>query len=262
MDLENMTCPSDWFYSAAVQLTDGEYRQRAAPGSATETVVRLTRERAFGPVGGRETAAVILSTDPGGSGTFRDLAAVVRGPEGWVCVDTLSLGDRVRVHDIVIEDGAIVVDMTTHGPGDTMPSPSYRTSQSFVLEEDRLVRSPKEKPLMTSQATVGPVWKWVKTLYNNDTKAEPSDPALYTLQFREDGTAAIRADCNRAGGTYKISESHLTIEVTHTTRAACPPGSLESQYLKDLNVSVVHFIRDETLYIDLKYDTGTMQFTR
>ena len=42
--------------------------------------------------------------------------------------------------------------------------------------------------------------------------------------------------------------------------AACPPGSLETNFLKDLGAAAIYFIREEILYIDLKYDSGTMAF--
>jgi heat shock protein HslJ len=54
----------------------------------------------------------------------------------------------------------------------------------------------------------------------------------------------------------------ISIEITHTTRAACPPGSLEQRYIRDLNAAAVYFMEGDVLYIDLKYDTGTMKFTR
>jgi heat shock protein HslJ len=99
-------------------------------------------------------------------------------------------------------------------------------------------------------------------LYNNDTKTIPQDPERYTLEFRQNGTVAIRADCNRGGGTYEANGSQVSIQITHTTRAACPSGSLEMQFIKDLNAATIHFNKGEALYIDLKYDTGTMKFSR
>jgi hypothetical protein len=44
--------------------------------------------------------------------------------------------------------------------------------------------------------------------------------------------------------------------------AACPPDSLEQTFIKDLNAAVIYFIHEGNLYLDLKYDTGTMKFSR
>jgi heat shock protein HslJ len=108
----------------------------------------------------------------------------------------------------------------------------------------------------------GIVWKWRQSLYNNDQRAAPDDPSRYTIVFQPDGSLNIRVDCNRAGGKYSLQKSALTIEVTHSTRAACPPDSLEQTFLKNLNAAAIYFMRDGQLYIDLKYDSGTMKFAK
>ena len=45
------------------------------------------------------------------------------------------------------------------------------------------------------------------------------------------------------------------------TQAMCPPDSLERTYIKDLNAARIYFLRNGKLFIDLKYDTGTMMFS-
>jgi heat shock protein HslJ len=108
----------------------------------------------------------------------------------------------------------------------------------------------------------GEVWKWHQTLYNNDQKSVPPDPSYYTVIFNPDGTLNIRADCNRGGGTFSTEGKRISIEVTHTTRAMCPPESLEQTFIKDLNASNIFFFSDGNLYIDLKYHKGTMKLGR
>lgn len=71
----------------------------------------------------------------------------------------------------------------------------------------------------------------------------------------------IRADCNRKGGSYSAAGKTLSIRITHATMAASGPESLETQFARDLSAGVVCFFRNGDLYIDLKYDTGTMKFT-
>ena len=51
------------------------------------------------------------------------------------------------------------------------------------------------------QALTGNPWHWVAT----QTPVEwivADDPAKYTIQFNADGSAVLRADCNRGRGTY------------------------------------------------------------
>jgi heat shock protein HslJ len=109
---------------------------------------------------------------------------------------------------------------------------------------------------------VGIIWKWQRTAYNNDTRAEPPDPSRYTILLVADGRLSVHLDCNAGGGRYTLDGSSLTLEVTHTTMAACPPGSLDQQFMKDLAAARIAFMRDDDLYLDLMYDSGTMKFAR
>ncbi len=112
------------------------------------------------------------------------------------------------------------------------------------------------------QGITGIVWQWRQTLYNDDRKIVPANPKDYTLQFREDGTINIKADCNMKGGTYTVEKNHLSLEITHSTMAACPEGSLEDEFARGLSGAAIHFIQDGDLYIDLEYDSGTMRFSK
>ncbi len=253
---------SNWTKSGKVQLVNGEYREPVAAGSATETIVKLTDDIAGGQVDGKDAAAVILVTDPGGSGTFYDLALLVKEPKGWINQGNAFLGDRVKIHSLAIKDNEMVVDMTTQGPGDAMCCPTLRVVRRFVLKENRLVKTSEEVRRKANQKLIGIVWKWQQSLYNNDTRAVPPNPENYTLKLLPDGKVSIRADCNVGGGVYRLDGSKISIEITHTTMAACPPESLEQKYFHDLNAAAIYFFDADILYIDLEFDTGTMKFMK
>jgi len=139
---KNAEYQSEWTRSRKAPLTDGEYREPVAPGSATETVVMLSDRMAFGySSDGQEMAAVILITDPGGSGTFYYLAAVVEQNGELINVAVTLLGDRVKINSLSMEDGEIVVDMVAHGPDDPMCCPTQRTVQRYTLQDDQLVQT-------------------------------------------------------------------------------------------------------------------------
>lgn len=108
----------------------------------------------------------------------------------------------------------------------------------------------------------GVVWKWQQTRYNNDQQTIPAEPSHYKVEFMPDGKLHVRADCNRVGGTYSLEGTRLTIDLTHSTRAMCPPDSLDEAFKKDLGGAAIYFFKDGFLYLDLKYDTGTMKFAR
>jgi heat shock protein HslJ len=102
----------------------------------------------------------------------------------------------------------------------------------------------------------------VRTLYNDDRKSVPAKPVNYTIWFLEDGKVTVKADCNVKGGVYSTEGKRLTIEITHSTMAACEEGSLEEQFVRDLTGAAIFFLQDGDLYIDLNYDTGTMKFSK
>ena len=104
------------------------------------------------------------------------------------------------------------------------------------------------------------VWQLQEIRYNNDKLIEVDNPSNYTLEFLPDGQLSIKADCNRARGNYTQEGSSISIEIGPTTRAMCPPESISDQYLKELQSATIFFFQDDNLYIDLKFDTGTMKF--
>ena len=139
--LANIEYKSDWIQSGTAPLTDGEYREQAAPGSATETVVMITEHIAHGQLNGQDAAAVVLVTDPGGSGTFYDLAVVVEQDGAPVNVATTLLGDRVQIKAVSIVGNEIIVEMVTHGPDDPMCCPTQDVVQTYALEGQELVQT-------------------------------------------------------------------------------------------------------------------------
>lgn len=135
---------SSWTKAGKVHLVNGEYREQAAPGSATETVVKLTDKITVGKLDGKDAAAVILITDPGGSGTFYDLALLVKEPQEWINQDIAFLGDRVKIHSLAVKNNEILVDMSTQGPGDATCCPTRQAVHHFVLRDNRLVKMGEE----------------------------------------------------------------------------------------------------------------------
>ena len=257
-----LTYLSTWVPSGQVALTQGIYRAPAASGSAAELVVRLSDRQAFGTLDGKEAGAVVLVTQAGGTGSFYDLALLTREGNGWVNCDVAPLGDRVAVHEAVIRDNRVVVTMTAHGPQDPLCCPTLRVERRFAVQGGKLVAAGENAVAPAPVGLVGPIWQWVQTLYNNDTKAVPPRPSDYTVQFGANGTVDVRADCNRKGGRYSGQGQQLVIEITHSTMAACPDDSLENQFVRDLTGGAVWFLKDGDLCLDLKDDTGTMRLAR
>jgi len=113
----------------------------------------------------------------------------------------------------------------------------------------------QEEPMLT-----GTLWQLEEIVYNNDTVTVPDDPELYSIQFFEDGTVGIRADCNVGNGTFD-PESNEFITLQAFTLAACGPDSIDDEFRQGLDNAALYFFQDGDLYLDLFADAGTMRFS-
>ena len=109
---------------------------------------------------------------------------------------------------------------------------------------------------------VGTTWQWQEfqdTAGAGDIKVP--DPENYTLTLQEDGTAAIKADCNQVMWSYEVDDSRLTFNtVGPSTLAACGDDSLDQQYLEQLGNTATYVMSDGRLHLNLVADAGNMVF--
>lgn len=93
-------------------------------------------------------AAVVVSIDSGGSGTFIHLLAMQDRDNAPVQAGRVFLGDRVRVQSLTISGRRIFVTMLAHGPGDGLCCPSVEIGRAFTLRGRRLLPSrPNASPV-------------------------------------------------------------------------------------------------------------------
>lgn len=117
-----------------VTLTDGLSQVPAAPGSATLITTMTTSRQSSVDLNGDALtdAAVILTHDPGGSGTFYYLAVVEAGATG--AAPTLLLGDRIVVDGVTAAHGQIVVQYLDRAPGEPFAvAPTVPRTRTFKL---------------------------------------------------------------------------------------------------------------------------------
>jgi heat shock protein HslJ len=115
-------------------------------------------------------------------------------------------------------------------------------------------------PSGTGQPLTGPVWKWTTTQMNDGSIKTPNDPNKYLIEFLANGHIAVQADCNRVAGTYTANGDHLAITLGPSTLAACPPGSLGDEFVKQLANISSYFFKGENLILEIKMDSGSMIF--
>jgi heat shock protein HslJ len=88
--------------------------------------------------------------------------------------------------------------------------------------------------------------------------AAPADPSAYTIEFRDDGTVAVRADCNSGTGRFEGTPPQLLITDLSMTEMACPPGSLSDDFVRNLRDVRSFVFRGGQLYLALMADAGIM----
>jgi len=113
--------------------------------------------------------------------------------------------------------------------------------------------------LKDPKAVLNKTWQWESTVTPVET-ITVSSPEQYTLLLAEDGTLKAKFDCNNGGGNYEISEGTLSFGPMMSTRMACPEGSLDVAFMRDLERVSSFFLEGGNLYLELPYDSGTMKF--
>ena len=104
-------------------------------------------------------------------------------------------------------------------------------------------------------------WAWVATQTPVERIA-PSNPENYTVAFMADSAVAVQADCNRGHGSARVEGQSIRFGAIATTRMMCPPGSLDTVFLQELDAARHWFMNGDTLMVDLFADSGTMRFVR
>ena len=140
-DLERATYLTESTEVGTATLEDGELRQPAAPGSASELVIRLDKWT-IGDIDGKEgtDAAAITVENPGGSGTFSFLHALVNDEGALRDAGFTFLGDRVRIEGVSIHGRVITVAMLDRAPdAPFVEPPTIPVIRHFRLENETLV---------------------------------------------------------------------------------------------------------------------------
>jgi heat shock protein HslJ len=111
-------------------------------------------------------------------------------------------------------------------------------------------------PAMSAQQDpAGGGWHWVA--------GAAAAGGLYTIEFSNDGRVLVRADCNRGGGRYTLGpDDTITLSALATTKVACPAGSLDTDFLRQLGEVQRYRFEGDALVLLLRAGGGTLRFSR
>lgn len=140
-----------------IRLVEGRSEIESAPGSASKVITSVFGKPVYGNIDGEgdADAALILTYDPGGSGTFYYVAVALNANGFYLGTRAILLGDRVVPQNISVRNGVIVVNYANRAIGEPMATPpSVATSKYLVLERNVL----KEIPSPTEGEAVIDGW--------------------------------------------------------------------------------------------------------
>jgi hypothetical protein len=140
--LENATYTVEDVTGNRAPLVNGHFQDTPVePGAATRTEVTLVEPIATGDLDGDglPDSVVLLAINPGGSGTFIELAVVLNDKGNPRHIGSASLGDRVKVRSISIQNRIVTVDLLTQGKEDAAPDPKFGEIRRFVVRDGKLM---------------------------------------------------------------------------------------------------------------------------
>jgi LysM repeat protein len=138
-ELKNAAYPT---VSGTVKLSAGAYVSSLNNDPSALLNIVLEDTIALGDLNndGLDDAAVVLASTVGGTGTFRELFAVLNHAGSPAPLTAVYLGDRVIINTISIVDGEISVDLLTHGRGAPACCPTTPQLKTYRLQEFQLVQ--------------------------------------------------------------------------------------------------------------------------
>ncbi len=186
---------------------------------------------------GVDDAVVFLLERGGGSGAFTYVAAQLNQDGQPVDAGAVRIEDRIGVRSAAIEDGQVVLDIITQGPGDVACCGTHKAHKTYALQDSRLVETtPAGGELVRISAADLDGTSWTLLELDHDQAALAGTEV--TLTFG-DGQVSGSGGCNSYSGSFSQGDDNplvMSIGPLTATDKSCPEpaGSQESAYLAAL----------------------------
>jgi len=114
---------------------------------------------------------------------------------------------------------------------------------------------------MNKQPLENTAWQLVQITSMDDRVFVPNERDHYMLTFGSEGRLVVRSDCNRGQGSWTHKESSgLEFGPLATTKALCPPGSLDERFIRELRYVRSYGFEDEHLFLATMADGSILEF--
>ena len=221
-------------FATPVTLASGRYDGPPAEAGAAShpTLTLWSPAVAFGDVDGvpGSEAVALLSSSEGGSGEMVWVAVFGVRDGQLANLATAQVGDRVRLQNLWLEQGRIVMDVVEPGPSDPACCPTQVSRRIYALAGGSLQQQ-KSEVLGVLGVSLLTTNEW--QLVSIDGEPLPKDAKPPVIHFEHDALRGF-AGCNRF--TAKVTDKapgQLTIGPAAATRMACPEPEmqLEARFL-------------------------------
>ncbi len=234
-------------YDAPITLVDGLYEGEpfTEGDPARPTMEYIDGAALTGDLDsdGVDDAVVFLLERGGGSGAFTYVAAQLNQDGQPVDAGAVRIEDRIAVRSAAIEDGQVLLDIITQGPGDVACCATHKARKTYALQDGRLAEtSAAGGELVKVSAADLDGTSWTLTALNDDQPALAGVEVTLSVQ---DGQFSGSGGCNSYSANFSLGEDNpfvMAIGPLTASEKSCPEpaGSQESTYLAALG-SVAHW---------------------
>ncbi|MDD5146709.1 MAG: hypothetical protein PHN39_03145 [Candidatus Pacebacteria bacterium] len=235
--LNNQTQQGAWTDPLnATYIIEGKHVTLANGQAEEGTIPNQQETKVFGdPIKGDlnadgvEDDVLFLTQNGGGSGTFYYVAAALNINGQTIGTNAISLGDRVTVQDIRIENEVILVNYIDRHPWESFAEqPSVNKTKRLIVENETLKEKPQEVILSATTAESLALQKWGDCTKNDCSKfsAEAIDAkdGIWYVAATYDGLRddSIKAETRYVMASYQDGSWSLGPELIKTYQ--CQPG--------------------------------------
>ncbi len=263
--------PKNISYNVAgesITLVDGKYERAITPETQARKTISIFGEPTTGDVDadGDLDAAMYLTHNEGGSGTFYYLVLAINTNGVYTGTNAMLLGDRIAPQNIDFVEGRFVANYSERNAGEPFTTPPSRGKSLWVHydpktnEVGELVRDFEGEADPSRMTLGGHEWKWVRTTRNNMSVVTPKQKDAFILSFKKDGVFTLATDCNNVGGRYVLDKDILNFDSIVATEMFCE-NSQEGEFASMLNdVATYRFTSKGELIFELEDKKGVVTF--
>lgn len=139
-----------------------------------------------------------------------------------------------------------------------METPSAHSSITPVAATFKVLPSQPENGI--PDALTGRVFQWQYTLTEDGDRLQPAESQRYQLRFASPDRISLKADCNQYAASLRMTDTLFTTGPMIGTRALCPHGSLERDFIAFIEAASEWQLDGSELILRIPHDGGIIRF--